>query len=118
MGFRKSNMKKDDIPKLIPGEGLFRKSNVKKEEKDDVPKFVSGKDLVNTSREKEKKEPKISSDEIIVLSSDEEDDRDEVDLQAVTRVSLGAIISSAKRVTDLTETQAQAGRRISLEKPG
>jgi len=154
--FRKSNMKKDDIPKLIPGEGLFRKSNVKKEEKDDVPKFVSGKYLVNTSREKEKKEPKISSDEIIVLSSDEEDDRDEVNLQAVARVSLeghragmkneskeiiellssdeeddnsidvqmakrislGAIFSSAKRVTDQTETQAQAGRRISLEKPG
>lgn len=160
--FRKSNAKKDDIP-------LFRKSNVKKEEKDDVPKFDAGKGF-NTSIKKEKKKPKISSDEIIVLSSDEEYDRDEIDLQAVARVSLeghragfnvkneskeiiemlssdeeddnneadvqvtrrislGAVLStkkdskymiegSTKRVIDLTETKAQAGRHISLEEPG
>ena len=116
--------KEDDIPKRAPGKGSFKKSsNVKKESKDGMPKRVPGagsfKKTSNTKKKNKGDIPRITTDEIIELSSDEEGDNNVIDIQKARRISLDGITIelSSDEEDGSDDADLQKARRVSLVDP-
>jgi hypothetical protein len=116
--------KEDDIPKRAPGKGSFKKtSNMKKESKDGMLKPVPGEgSFKKTSNAKKKNKgdiPKITTDEIIELSSDEEGDNNVIGIQKARRISLDGITIelSSDEEDGSDDADLQKARRIYLEDP-